>query len=55
MFNFFYNIDKYIFDENDVFYTDPNNQKFLNKSLCLLYFLGCVYLIICFLCYYFMI
>lgn len=53
MFNFFYNIDEYIFDENDVFYKDPTNQNFLKKSLYLLYFLACVYLIICFLCFYF--
>ena len=53
MLHFFYNIDKYIFDENDVFYRDPTNQKFLNKSLYLLYFLIFLYLIICFLCYYF--
>lgn len=54
MLNFFYNIDDYISDKNDVFHKDPNNQKFMKKSLFLLYFLVCVYLIMCFLFYYFM-
>jgi hypothetical protein len=53
LFNFFYNIDKYIFDENDLFYKDPKNKEFLKKSLYLLYLLICIYLVIIFVCYYF--
>lgn len=53
MLNFFYNIDKYIFDENDIFYRDPNNSKFLNKSLSILYFLLFIYILFMFVCYYF--
>lgn len=51
--NFFYNIDMYIFDENDTFYKDPNNKQFLNKSLYLLYLLLSVYLVFILFCYYF--
>ena len=53
MLNFFYNIDKYIFDEDDFFYKDPKTQNFLNKSLQLLYLLICIYIIFLSICYYF--
>lgn len=53
MFNFFYNIDKYIFDEDDTFYKDPKTQNFLNKSLYFLYVLICIYIIFLSICYYF--